>query len=194
MADLGLQAYVKQPFSFLVADLGFTCTACGPSRVRFESSTMFVELLFDGSRSYELSLWVGKSNVENCGIPPFSLDEILRLCHSSEAERYSLVQVTTREMLAAWIAQFAEVLRTYGVDILTGDASLYAALQEQRHLEIERSALERDLRSARAEAESAWGKKDYAVMVKALKPFHNVLTTSEIRKLEFAEKRSAQCG
>lgn len=62
-------------------------------------------------------------------------------------------------------------------------------LQSSVEKEVKAYALERNLRKARADAETAWRKKDYLAVVKALKPLRAALTATEIGKLEFAEKQ-----
>lgn len=191
MPDLGLQAQAERHFGFLVSEKGYRCTESTPYRVRFESPTAFIELVFDGDRSYELGLLVGKTGVAGSGNHPFSIDEILRLRRAPEAERFSLVQVTSSEALASFVAQLAQMLRSHGTDFVTGNERSFSELAEQRRREVQNYALERDLRAARAEAEAAWRGKDYASVVKALKPLRAALTVTEVGKLEFAEK---QCG
>jgi len=188
MPDLGLSDQAQQHFGFLATEKHYRNTELTPYRVRFESPTTFVELVFDGNRSYELGLLVGKISSGN---PPFSVDEILRLRRAPEAGTFSLVQVTTREGLATWVEKLAQVFRTYGSDFIAGNEQSFAELAEQRRKEVQDYALERDLRMARAEAEAAWRKKDYAAVVTALRPLRAALTAAEVGKLEFAEK---QCG
>jgi len=53
-------------------------------------------------------------------------------------------------------------------------------------------AVEGTLRAARAKAETAWGRKDYLPVVKALSPLRAALRAVEVGKLEFAEKQCRQ--
>jgi hypothetical protein len=190
MPDLGLQTQAEQNFGFLVSENGYRCTQSTPYRVRFESPTTFIELVYDGNRSFELGLLVGKTGLNVSGNPPFSIDEILRLRRAPEAKKFSLVQVTSSEVLASFVQQLAQTLRTYGGDFIAGNEQSFADLAEQRRSEVKAYALERDLRKARAEADTAWHKKDYHGVVKALKPLRAALTAAEVGKLEFAEKHS----
>ena len=190
MPDLGLQTQAERHFGFLVTEKGYRRNQSTPYRVRFESPTTFVELVYDGNRSFELGLLVGEIASEVSGNPAFSIDEILRLRRAPEAKKFSLIQVTSRELLASFIEQLAQLLRTYGEDFIAGNERSFAELAEQRRKEVEAYALERDLRKARAEADNAWHRKDYPAVVKALKPLRAALTAAEVGKLEFAEKQS----
>jgi hypothetical protein len=89
------------------------------------------------------------------------------------------------------IEKIAAIIASYATPLLEGDENAWKRIAEQRRKESQNYALERDLRMARAEVEVAWRKKDYAVVVKALKPLRAALTATEVGKLELAEK---QCG
>jgi len=190
MPDLGLQTQTERHFGFLVSEKGYKCTQSTPYQVRFDSPTTFIELVYDGNRSFELGLLVGKNGSETDAIPPFSIDEILRLRRAPEAKQFSLVQVTSGEVLASFVQQLAQMLITYGADFIAGNKHSFAELAEQRSSEVKAYALERNLRKARAEADTAWHKKDYPGVVRALKPLRAALTAAEVGKLEFAEKHS----
>ena len=190
MPDLGLQIQTKQHFGFLMSENGYRCTESTPYCVRFESPTVFIELVYDGNRSFELGLLVGETGSEAGGNPPFSIDEILRFRQAPEAEKFSRIQVTSSDVLASFIEQLARILRAYGGDFIAGNGESFAKITEQRHRETKAYAFERDLRKARADADTAWHKKDYDSVVKALKPLRAALTATEVGKLEFAEKQS----
>jgi hypothetical protein len=194
MPDLGLQAQAERHLGFLVAENGYRCIESTPYRVRFQSPSTFVELVFDGNRSYELGLLVGKASLAGTRNPPFSIDEILRLRGAEEAGRLSLIQVTSSETMASFVAQLAQVLRSYGSDLLAGNENSFADLAEQRQKEIKAYAIERDLRIARAEAEKAWRSKDYRTVVRVLSPLRAGLTATEVGKLEFAENQIRDTG
>jgi hypothetical protein len=190
MPDLGLQTQAQQHFGFLVSENGYRCTQSTPYRIHFESPTTFIELVYEGNRSFELGLRIGKTGVNVGGNPPFSIDEILRLHRAPEAKKFSLLQVTSPQVLASFVEQLAQMLRAYGGALIDGSEQSFADLAEQRRGEIKAYALERNLREARAEADTAWHKKDYRGVVKALKPLRASLTAAEVGKLEFAEKHS----
>ena len=187
MVDLGLQAQAAKYFGFLVENLGYRCTESTPYNVRFESLEVVVELVFDGNRSYELGLLVGQLSLERSGVPSFSIDDILRLRHAPEAERYSLVQVTSAEALSRFVEELSRMLRVYASDFIQGTSESFAEVGRLRQREIRDYAHQRDLRTARADAEEAWRAKDYARVVTALAPQRNALTRSEVLKLQFAE-------
>jgi hypothetical protein len=189
MPDLGLQTQAKQHFAFLVAENGYRCTLSTEDRVRFESKTTFIELVYDEGRSFELGLMVGKAGFMASKNPSFSIGEILRLRHAPEAKKFSLIQVTSREVLASFVEMLAQVLRAYGEDFITGNQQSFAELAELRRRETDAYALRKNLRRAWAAADIAWHKKDYSAVVNTLSPFRAALTAAEVGKLEFSEKQ-----
>jgi hypothetical protein len=190
MPDFGLQTQTERHFGFLVSEKGYRCTQSTPNLVRFESPTTFIELVYDGDRSFELGLLVGKTCSEASGNPAFSIDDILRLRLAPEADKFSLVQVTSSEVLASFVEQLAQMLRAYGGDFIAGKEQSFAELADQRRREVKAYAIQRDLRKARAEADTAWHRKGYPAVVKALRLLRAALTAAEVGKLEYAEQQS----
>ncbi len=160
MPDIGLQTQVKRHFEFLILERGYRRTKSTPYSVRFESSTTFIQLAFDGNLSYELGLAVGKLSSESSGIPAFSIADILRLRQAPEAKQLSAIQATSTGVLASFVQQLAQALRTYGEDFIEGNEKSFAELSEQRDAECKAFALESVLRRARANAEAAWKKRN----------------------------------
>ena len=75
---------------------------------------------------------------------------------------------------------------------ILNDEQVFSRLKRQRKELVNSYALETRLLLARRTAEAAWHKKDYETVMKLLKPFRAVLTTSEVGRLEFAERKGSQ--
>jgi hypothetical protein len=190
MPDLSLEPHARQHFDFLVSSKGYRCTASTPYGVRFESASAFVDLVFDGNRSFELDLYVGKKTRKNSQYFSYSLGEILKLRKAPEAKSMSLVSVTSERALASFVEIFARLLKNYGSDLIEGNQEGFLRLEEQRRNDSAAYAHECELRAARKRANEAWGKKDYSAVVRAFEPVRAALTPSEMKKLEIAEKRA----
>ncbi|HEV2691659.1 MAG TPA: hypothetical protein VG347_02065 [Verrucomicrobiae bacterium] len=185
MQNIDFQILVEQHFSFLVSSKGYRCVDAKRNCVRFESATVFIEVVFDDF-SYELGLLVGVIKSKD---HPFSIGEILRSHDAPEAELFSLVQVTTIESMNIWLKKIAEALVKYGNDFIAGNMASFMMAMEQRKQDVQIYSVERALRIARVEVEAAWRVKDYATIVKFFKPLLSKLTLSEVAKLEYAEKQ-----
>jgi len=181
------QTLTEEAFAFLEKSLGFKRHLVAEDLLRYETEDVFLVVSYDARRSFELSLNLGQKNlsVERS----FNFGEVLRSVKAPE-DVPSSYQVTSEEALMPFLDKLAESLRRYGASLLQNDAAAFARLSRLRERECDQYALERDLREARAEADSAWRRKDYLAVVKALKPLRAALTAVEVGKLEFAEKHS----
>ena len=172
---------------FLEQDLGFRLHSAAANLLRYETKNVFVVVSYDAQRSFELSLNLGQKTgaVERS----FNFGEVLR---SVEAPKNvaSAYQVTSDEALNEFLNKLAKNLQQYGMSFLQNSPAAFVRISQLRERECEQYALDRDLRKARVEAETAWQKKDYPVVVKALKPFRAALTATEVEKLDFAQKQS----
>jgi NADPH:quinone reductase-like Zn-dependent oxidoreductase len=183
---LEFQMPAKVAFVFLEQELGFKLHLVAQGLLRYETKDVFVVVSYDAQRSLELSLSLGRKNatVERA----FNFGEVLRSMKAPE-DVASAYQVTSGEALNQFLNKLAENLQQYGVGLLQNDAAAFARLAQLRERECDQYAFDRDIRSARGEAETAWRKKDYSAVVKALKPFRADLTAAEVGKLDFAEKQ-----
>ena len=185
MSELDFQSQVERHFSFLVLECGFQRSGQSAGRVRYESSNVYVEVLFDEGRSFELGLLVGRLDSKD---PPFAIDEILRLRRNPDADAYGLVQATSADTLATWLARFATALRSFANDFVAGNNGSFAEIAAQRRREVATYTLERDLRAARDDAAIAWHQNDFARYISLLSPFRQHLHRSEIMRLAYAGK------
>lgn len=185
MPTLKFELLAKEAFAFLEQSFGFKLCSVAEGILRYETEDVFVGVNYDARRSYELSLDIGQKNV--AVERAFNLGEVLRSVKAPD-DVPSSYQVTSDEMLKKFLNKLAEALQQYGVSFLRNDPAAFGRLSELRERECNQYALERDLRKARAEAETAWHKKDYPAVIKVLKPLRSSLTDTEIGKLDFAEK------
>ncbi len=177
---------VKGRFSFLET-LGLHCVRSEATFVRFESPRISTNV-YHGRRSFEIGL-----EVESTLSPTdsYSFSEILRLVDREQGEQYRNYATHTAQGVAEGVGKLAELFqRCVAAGILT-DKQLFVRLKLQRQELARNYALETQLVQARRKSEAAWREKDYAAVVKALKPLRDALAATEVGKLEFAEK---QCG
>ncbi len=182
---------VVNAFVFLEDKHGFCIRERGRSTVIYESPMIVASLFYDDQRSFEVSLGLRRKSDPQ---PLFAFDEILR---SLDVPSTIWAFGSTARTLAdaqRLIEKMAAIMASYATPLLEGDNRAWERIAEQRRKESQNYALERDLRMARAEADVAWRKKDYASVVRALKPLRAALTATEIGKLEFAEKQIRNPG
>jgi len=180
---------VKGRFSFLET-LGLHCVRSEASFVRFESPRISINV-YHGRRSFEIGL-----EVESTLSPTdsYSFSEILRLVDREQGEQYRNYATHTAQGVAEGVGKLAEIFqRCVAVGILN-DEQLFSRLKLQREELARKYALETQLVQARRKSEAAWHRKDYATVVRVLKPLRAALSATEIGKLEFAEKETRHPG
>jgi hypothetical protein len=174
---------VKAQFSFLETS-GFRCVRSEATFVRFESPRAGVNV-YHGRRSFEIGLEIESPT------NAYSFSEILRLVDREQGGQYRNYATHTAQGVTEGVGKLAELFQRCIAAGILDDKQLFARLKVQREELARNYALETQLEQARRKSEAAWRKKDYAAVVKALKPLRAALTANEVGKLEFAEK---QCG
>ncbi len=174
---------VKARFAFLEAR-GFNCVSTDVTLVRFESPELGVNI-FHGRQSYEIGLELESlvSKTEK-----YSFSELLRLVDQERAECYRSFAATNAEGVAEGVRQLADSVQQCIAAGLLGDTELFSRLKRQRHDLTKKLSLDVQLQHARQKTEAAWHTKDYATIVRIMKPLRAYLSASEVAKLEFAEK------
>ena len=179
----------KTQFAFLETQ-GFHCVHSEATLVRFESSRLAINI-YHGRQSYEIGL-----EIESLVSPTdrYSFSTLLHLIDQELAKHYRSFSAHSVQGVSDGVRQLAESLkRCLAVDILN-DKQLFPRLKLQCQKLREDYALEVQLQQARGKAEVAWRNKDYAAVVRNLKPLRSILSVTEIEKLEFAEKKKIPDG
>jgi hypothetical protein len=188
---LGFRDEVLARFGFLTERYGSHAVRADPTHVRYESRDIFVNV-FHGRASYELGVEIGPLGP---GWEPgwmFSLRELLSVVDPEAAARYRPFQVTTPEGMKRFVPTLAGIVRQAGDRALRGDEEIFKQL---KNLVTERSkdqAKEQRLRPVRAEAETAWRRKDYRAVISLYERVENDLSPLEARRLRYARKRLLQ--
>jgi hypothetical protein len=164
--------------------LGFRCVRSEATFVRFESRAVSINV-YHGRQSYEIGLEIEFASAREA----YSFSELLRLVDPEQAERYRNYATHTVQGVAEGVGQLADLFhRCIDAGILD-DSQLVPHLKLQREELSRNYAFKTQLQQARRISEAAWRKRNYADVVKALKPFRAALTPSEVRKLELGRRK-----
>jgi len=185
MTKPSLKSTVTEHFGFLVAEHGFACSRMSAGLVRFESDAAFVEIVYDGSYTYELDVWFGLRHNEG---DRYTIQDVLELNRETTGQPLRTLQVTTEESMATCLRTLAEQVKSQATDVLRGDRSAFKALAMHQARRIEEYALSWELTYAREKARAAWGNREFETLVSALEPHQAHLTMAETAKLTVREK------
>lgn len=185
---LGFNEIVHQQFDGLASHYRMRCIASTETFVGFQNDAVFLQVLFDVGRSYEIGVEIGQ--IPGAGVPerPFNIAEVLRLRNASDAAYVANLEASQSESREHAIIRLAGITKNWAAELLSGSVQAFVRLGRFRNAECADYAMKRDIGYARHNAEAAWEKKDYVGVVNAYRPVDAALTPAERRRLEYAEK------
>ncbi len=190
--EFRFEQIARDAFRFLESEHSFECVESGPWHVRYESAIVFVSIHFDGMRSYELGCSIGRlDDMEGSRKVPFDIGEIFRCEIDSGEIPQSGFQVTSNDALQRAAVRLAESLRRYGGKFLKGNDEDFRAVSALRNRECDDYETKNQMRHAREAANKAWRSGDHYKVVELLSPLQEWLDPSEVKKLEYARKKTS---
>ena len=182
-SDLRFEPTVRDAFDFLSSQFGFSCNESTPTSVHYTSASVEVEITLD-PRSYEIDVEV-KLIAENRSFP---LHRIIELTSPTEAHRWCVVQTSTPERVEEFVPKLASLLQKYGEAALSGDAKIFAELEDLEKSNAMRTTRDFEVRQARRLAEKEWQSQNYSKVVSILSPIQEELTDSEFARFLYAKR------
>lgn len=190
--SLSFSSLVRGSYGILT-QLGFNIVKEERALVVYRSGACEVSLFYDDQRSFEVSL--GIARLEPVDDPSFSFEEVLRAQHVPQSEWPTGYSARTLEDAGLILEQMGRILGRYASALLNGDQSEWQRLEAQRKADCLGYAKETRLRQARAQAEAAWAKRDYAKVVAALQSVESGwLSKAELAKLDYARRSPTDAG
>lgn len=176
---------VKRRFVFLETK-GFHCVRAEATIVRYEGHRACINI-YHGRRSYEIGLEIQSPGQEDS----YSISEILRLVDTGRGKSYRYFATHTVDGVADGVRQVADTfLECVRSGILEDTQHLFSRLAQQQKEIVHNYAMEIEMNQARQKSASAWAKKDYARVVEALAPIRDKLSSVDLKRLEYSEKRT----
>ncbi len=179
-------------FDGLANSYGLVCETSTDRLVRFQNEIVFLQVLFDEGRSYEIGVEIGQCSVPGIPERPFNLAEVLRLGGVPEADYVAKIQASKQDSRDFAIKRLADLTEKYATLLLQGNVLEFLRLAKFRDKECEDYARFRDLRYARHDAENAWAKRDYLSVIKAYRPVEGNLSHAEKMRLKYAMSHVAK--
>jgi hypothetical protein len=181
---LGFTEQVLSSFGFLIKDYGFCVVKDEPTFVRYESSSVFVNI-YHGRTSYELGFEIGRldsgSGQEE---QAYSISMIMELMRAKEP---TFFQASTRDRVKEFVPRLADLVRTYATSLLQGDVATFGELIKTRLDMADRLHNELRLRGIRQKAANAWRSRDFVKVAELYDSIFENLTQAEIKKLNYAK-------
>ena len=159
-----------------------------PYRMRFCRNDRFVEVAFDGHRSFELALVIGRLAEDGAVRDWFELRELLSLERAARSAGYPLIQVTDERSLESALSFLVNEIATLIPLVIADGTEIFEELRAQRERDARSHALERNLLGVRSRLDDAWKSRDWQKVVTLLQPYLASLSESERRKLAYARR------
>jgi len=181
------QAEAERAFQFL-CDAGFTITDRAANALHYENARSFVTISWD-PRSGELNLYVGIGRDTGEPNDRFTLTDLLAMEKADLPEASRPFQVADEGALRGCIERLANDLRLYGQPVMTADPMYFRCLRTFRTKQSRIYMRDMELRRVRAEAETAWRKRDFPAAARLFNSMMDDLTDAERAKLEYSNMR-----
>jgi hypothetical protein len=180
---------VRRTVGEALDSFGYMPTTGVGFRVRFEKPTSYLEVIYDASRSHEVSIWLGESPTDP--EPPLELADVLRAidCNGENVRFAELMQTSDADALGRLLERAAELLRECAGRFLENGPEAFAAARTLRSARAAAYTAELRTRGVLAAADAAWELKEYGRVHDLLYPIRDSLGEPHRRRLEFAEKK-----
>jgi hypothetical protein len=175
-------------FAFL-ADLGFKQVKEDTTRVRFESSRVFVNV-YHGRRSFELGIEMGRLNQPRDQVDLYNLVVWAGAEKIEGFGQHTVFQVITAEAVKEFVSRLAGLVKKYATPFLQGDDTAYQEARKLRALAWANFEKQVNLSDIREKAETAWHAKDYRQVRKLYGAMANDLSPVEVNRLNYAKHHS----
>ena len=170
----------------LIADRGFNLRVGDESYVALESRGAIISFSYDRNRAFETNIGIATKSMEEAGIIPYNLGEVMREFNVPRSKERSYLQSSSLERVAEFVKDAREALIQYCKPIVDGDPVAFEKVRNRRAVESKQYTLEVMLAGIREEVEEAWRTKNYSKYRGLLAGFEPVLSESEKKKLAFA--------
>jgi hypothetical protein len=179
-------AMVKQHLVKRLNKYGFVLSEEYPGFVSLVSSKIKLNISFDYSRSKDFEIQI--IALFDVNIRPFSIYE-LREFFIANSEKYKLNIESENDSMAGWMKTSLSILTSNNSRMLGGDESIFNEINYFLHKKDTQYTNKILLQQATEQADVAFRKKNYKIVVEMLAPFRDTLTKTWMQKLKISEER-----
>jgi len=176
---------VREYFSFLEAQWGYSCVRQEDTFVRYEKGDLYVDI-YHGRVSFEIGVEVGRKSLGES----FALEAIVSLSDQGLARKYWPGGARTVQAVRKVVQAASEGLRLYGAAALAGDQSTFSRLEQLSEERVAAMVRDSIAVQVRPKAEAAFRRRDYKEAATLYFSIEDSLSPVERKKLEIAKKRA----
>jgi hypothetical protein len=155
--------------------------------VRYAGNGVVVAVVHD-RLSYELDVQLGRVNVPDEMLRPFTMQDLIRAVDASLGDAFKRFAATSVGAVERGCAELADQLRRYGDPALRGSNTFFDAVSIARAVAVQQFGQRLTDAAGRRRAEQAWAERDYASAAAAYASIIDI-SPAEARRLEIARQR-----
>jgi len=121
---------VFRDFKYLESEFGFVCKSSKPPFITYESDRVKLSIFYDTSRRCELDLRVRKLGDDPRKTYSLGIGTLIRLNGGKANEGYLSPFPANEESLKVEVQRLAELLKTYGLNVLKGDVRDFGRMEQ----------------------------------------------------------------
>ncbi|MCU7886524.1 MAG: hypothetical protein KZQ82_20230 [Candidatus Thiodiazotropha sp. (ex Lucinoma annulata)] len=171
---------VREIFAFLEY-LGFSVVESSLTVVRYKNREIEVDV-YHGRHSCEIGAGITVFGVR------YTISEIIKVSNPDFVDTFRYVTTNTPKGITKALEELSLLMRQFGELVLKGDTKFIGALSKQREQWSDDYALEVLAEQLRPQASEAFRQKDYSTAADLYSRIRDVLSTAELKKLNFAVK------
>lgn len=145
--------------------------------------------IFHGRSSYEIGIELRSGNIDDDNF--YHVGTLIALTDSEESVKYYHPAASTPESVQRFVNGQAQILRTYGQRIFSGDVTIWAELEKAQRERSREYWAEMNFKGVAEKADEAFRERRYDEVVRVLSEFESRLTSSQKKKLEYARTHSS---
>lgn len=181
--EMGFEEAVLRSFAFLQLELGFKLIESGPTCVNYTNPNGLSVRISHGRSSFQVRLEVARPAADG----KLEVLDAIDFGTSADPPREYFFQASTPEAVKNSVQKLALLLSETGRAVLRGDLFAFKRVRDQQLRNSKEVQLKWALADARLAAAQAWREGDFDAFVSALDPLKEDLSSTELKKLAYAE-------
>ena len=187
LQDFNLATVVQTEGQCLIARYGGELLPISDSHVRVVTDRVTLQFSYGQRYSHELEVSAFQNGFE---------DEVVRLGSkirdklTQTGDGFQIPECVRPDHLSSVVTEFVGVLMAGYDDLMQGDEEVFQQLVDEQKRAADEYTESLALKAVRESARAAWANNNYAMFAQLLSPFRSILTPSDAKKLEYAERHS----
>lgn len=183
---LGFQDAVKEQFSFLVDQYGFSCNSSNLYTIKYISEKVYINIYHERI-SYEIYFEMGLLPEDYNSQLKVSTSDIVEIL--SGVNENTCYQASNKSNVNLVIEKLANLVKMYAKEALRGSIDYFKEISEIRYKKLQHAFLLQELKIADEKAKKAWDITDYKTVAEIYSQFEKHLSAVQLKMLHYAEKK-----